>query len=326
MRIAFFLYFSFLYLFADAHIFVYHRFDDQRYKSADTTSQELIKQFEYFKQNGYKVVPIEDIIKKLQNNEDVPSNWVALTIDDAYKSFYDNGLKIFKKYNYPFSLFVYVEATDKNYGDYMSWEELKEASKYGTLGLHSYSHPRLQNLSTQEILQDTQKAYDIFVEKTGVNPTIYAYPYGEYNDQVLKALKDQFQVDGKPVFEAILNQNAGSVNVKTDRYDIPRVALVGDVNIKSKLKYKTFEVEWFEPTEFPKNGILKKVHAKVDPKYKKLKLYITKEGWREVPVKDGIVEEELNIYLKDARTRVMLGSDVFTISNKVINKITNKEL
>lgn len=321
MRILFFLYFSSLYLFADAHIFVYHRFDDTRYKSADTTSKELIKQFEYFKNNGYAVVPIEKIIKRLKNNQDIPSNWVALTIDDAYKSFYKNGLKIFKKYNYPFSLFVYVEATNKKYGDYMTWEEIKEASKYGTIGLHSYSHPRLQNLSKQEILEDTTKSYNLFVKKTGIKPTIYAYPYGEYNTKVLNTLKHDFKINGKTPFDAILNQNTGSINKKTDRFDMPRVALVGDVNLKHKLRYKTFEVTWLEPKEFPKDGILKKVRAKVNPKYKKLKLYITKEGWRDVSVKDGLVDEELNIYLKNTRTRVMLGPDVFTISNKIINKI-----
>jgi len=321
MRILFFFYFSSLYLLADAHIFVYHRFDDLRYKSADTTSKELIKQFEYFKQNGYEVVPIEKIVKRLKNKQEIPSKWVAFTIDDAYKSFYDNALEIFKKYNYPFSLFVYVEATNKKYGDYMTWEQLREASKYGSIGLHSYSHPRLQNLTTKEILEDTKKSYDLFVEKTGIKPTIYAYPYGEYNEKVLHTLKNEFKVNGESPFEAILNQNTGSINSKTDRFDIPRVALVGDVNLKHKLRYKTFDVQWFEPKEFPEDGILKRVHAKVNPKYKKLKLYITKEGWQDVAVKDGIVDVDLNIYLKNARTRVMLGPDVFTISNKIINKI-----
>ena len=320
MRILFFLYFSSLYLLADAHIFVYHRFDDARYKSADTTSQELIKQFEYFKTNGYEVVPIEKIVTKLKNKEDIPSNWVALTIDDAYKSFYEHGLEIFKKYNYPFSLFVYVEATNKKYGDYMTWEQIKEASKYGTIGLHSYSHPRLQILSKEEILKDTKKSYELFVKNMGIEPTIYAYPFGEYDKRVLKILKEDFKIDGKNRFDAILNQNTGSINSKTDRFDIPRIALVGDVDLKHKLRYKTFDVEWLEPKEFPSDGILKRVHAKVNPKYKKLKLYITKEGWRDIAVKDGIVDEKLNIYLKNARTRVILGSDVFTISNKIINK------
>lgn len=319
MRVFFFLCFSLLYLFAEAHIFVYHRFDDPRYKSADTTTLELTNQFEYFKNNGYTVVPIEDIVQKLLNKEQIPENWIALTIDDAYKSFYDNGLPVFKKYGYPFSLFVYVEATDKKYGDYMTWEQLKEASEYGTIGLHSFSHPRLQNLTHDQVIEDTRKAYTLFEQKLGFTPNIYAYPYGEYNAQVKNILQENFEFNG------ILNQNTGSINFKTDRYDIPRIALVGEVNLEHKLRYKTFDVEWFEPKEFPRDGILKRIHAKVDPKYERLKLYITGNGWIDVDVVDGIVDKQMDLHLQNTRTRVMLGPDVFTISNRIINKINKKE-
>lgn len=316
MRYLFFVIISSSFLFANAHIFVYHRFGDNRYPTANTSKEELIQQFEYLKQNNYQVVPLTKIIKKLKKHENIPSNWVALTIDDAYKSFYENGLDIFKKYNYPFSLYVYVEATNRHYGDYMRWEQIQESSNYGSIGLHSYSHPRLQNLNEQQIIQDTQKALNIFEKKLGFKPTIYAYPYGEYNKKVVQTLQKEFN------FEALLNQNIGSINKNTDRFDIPRIALVGDVDIAHKLRYKTFNVKWYEPKEFPKDGILRRVHAKVDPKYKTLKLYITKEDWRDVKVKDGIVDEKLDIYLQKARTRIMLGSDEFTISNKILNKIT----
>lgn len=318
MRYLLLLVISFSYIFANAHIFVYHRFNDDRYKSANTTLKELEKQFEYFKSNNYKVVPLKDILTKLQNKETIPSKWVALTIDDAYKSFYTDGLELFKKYNYPFSLYVYVKATDKKYGDFMTWDMLKEASKYGEIGLHSYSHPRLQKLNDQEIINDTKKAYEIFEKNMGFKPTVYAYPYGEYTPRVKKTLKENFD------FDAILNQNTGSIKQNTDIYDIPRIALVGDVNIKHKLRYKSFDVKWYEPKLFPKDGVLKKIHAKVDKKYKKLKLYITNEGWRDVKVNDGIIDEEVNIYLKRARTRIILGPDVFTISTKIINKQTKK--
>ena len=319
MKYLFLLIISTSYIFANAHIFVYHRFADDRYQSANTTIKELTRHFEYFKQNKYEVVPLSKILDKLEKKEDIPEKWIALTIDDAYKSFYDNGLEIFKKYNYPFSLYVYVKATDKHYGDYMSWEQIKETAKYGEIGLHSYSHPRLQNLSEKEIINDTKKAFDIFVENTNIKPVTYAYPYGEFDEKVTKTLKENFD------FRSILNQNTGSVNNKTNIFDIPRIALVGNVNINHKLRYKTFEAQWIEPKVFPKDGILKKITVKVDKKYKKLKLYITSEGWSDVKVKDGIVDLELNTYLKRARTRVMIGPNVFTISNKIINKVKTKK-
>jgi len=319
MKYLFLLVISTSYIFANAHIFVYHRFADDRYKSANTTIKELTKQFDYFKQNNYEVVPLSKILDKLEKKEEIPNKWIALTIDDAYKSFYEHGLEIFKKYNYPFSLYVYVQATEKHFGDYMNWEQIKETSKFGEIGLHSYSHPRLQNLSKDEIINDTKKAYDIFVKNTGIKPTTYAYPYGEFNQTVKSILKENFP------FRSILNQNTGSVNIKTDIYDIPRIALVGEVNINHKLRYKTFDAQWIEPKVFPEDGILKRIHVKVDKKYKNLKLYITSEGWQDVQVVDGIVDLKLNTYLKRARTRVMIGPSVFTISNNIINKVKIKK-
>ena len=304
---------SYSYIFANAHIFVYHRFGDSNHKSTNTTIKELEKEFEYFKQNNYQVVPLERIIEKINNNQKVPDKWIALTIDDAYKSFYTHGLEIFKKYNYPFTLYVYIEATNKKYGDFMTWEQVKEASKFGSIGLHSYSHPHLTHISEKDIYVDTKKAYDIFTKEMGYTPKTYAYPYGEYNTKVQKELE-------KFNFNAILNQSTGSITKNTNTQNIHRLALVGDVNIKQKLRYKTFNIQWQEPTEFPLDGILKVVKAKVDPKYKKLKLYITGEGWRDIKVNNGIIHEKLNIYLKRARTRIMLGPDVFTISNKIIIK------
>jgi peptidoglycan/xylan/chitin deacetylase (PgdA/CDA1 family) len=314
MRYLLFLVISYSYIWANAHIFVYHRFEDNKYPNASTTIKELEKEFKYFQKNNYKVVPLETIISKIKQNKKIPNNWIALTIDDAYKSFYDSGLKVFKKYNYPFTLYIYTKATNKRYGDFMTWKQIKEVSKYGTIGLHSYSHPHLTHLNNKDIYDDTKKAYNIFRNKLGFIPKSYAYPYGEYNKRVQKQLQ-------KFKFDAILNQSIGSITNKTKTYDIPRIALVGKVNIKQKLKYNSFDIKWIEPLKFPNDGILRKVKAKVNPKYKKLKLYITGDGWRDIKVNNGIIDEYINIKLTRARTRVMLGPTVFTISNNIITKL-----
>lgn len=316
MRYLFLLFISFFYTFADAHIFVYHRFDDTRYPSADTSKEQLEKQFNYFKKNGYKVVSLEKIINKISKKEKIPSNWIALTIDDAYKSFYQNGFEVFKKYNYPFTLFAYIKAHNEKYQDYMSWQQLKEVKKHplGDVQLHSFAHPKLQKLSTQEIINDTKKSFDIFEKNMGYKPTMYAYPYGEYTQRVKDTLQRNFP------FQAIFNQNTGAVTKNSDIFDIDRIALTGDVKISHKLRYKSFNVKWHEPKEYPKDSVLKKVKAQVDTKHKTLKLYITANGWQDVKVKNGLVDVDLNIPLKQDRVRVILGSDVFTISNKIINK------
>ena len=304
--------FSF-YLQANGNIFVYHRFGDERHQSTNTTLQELEKEFEYFKTNNYKVVTVSQIAQKIRNGEDIPENWVAFSIDDAYKSFYTNDLNIFKKYNYPFTLFVYVESTQKKYPDFMTWEEIKETSKYGEIALHSYGHKHLTKLSNEEIFDDTKKAYDMFVEKLGFKPLGYTYPFGEYDERVKDVIK-------KFDFEYIANQNNGSVNSKSDIFDINRVALVGDVNLKEKLKYKTLEANWIEPKEYPKDGILKHVKVQVDPSIKNAKLFISTYGWQDIKVKNGIIDVKLNKKLNLNRNRVAISTDYYTISNKLLIK------
>ena len=302
-----------IYLFADAKIFVYHRFGDARHESTNTSINELRKNFEYFKNNGYKVVKLEEIFEKVKNKEEVPSTWVAFTIDDAYKSFYQNGLKVFKEYNYPFTLFVYVKATNDKYGDFMSWDQIKEASKYGSIELHSYNHKSLVKLSDEEIIEDTKKAIDIFEKNMGYKAKYYTYPYGEYNERTKEVLKTFG-------FEAIINQNNGSVNQNSDIFDINRVALVGKVNLKEKLKYKTLEANWILPQEYPKDGILKDIKVQIDPSIKNAKIFVSTYGWQDVKVNNGIIELKFNKKLNLARNRVAVSTDYYTISNKLLIK------
>lgn len=304
---------SYLYLNANGHIFVYHRFGDSKHESTNTSIKELEQQFDYLKRNNYEVVALSKMIDKLSKKENIPDNWVAFTIDDAYKSFYHNGLEIFKKYNYPFTLFVYVEATDKKYGDFMNWEEIKEASKYGEIELHSYSHKQLVKLSDEEIYYDTKKSFDIFEKEMGFKPKGYSYPYGEYDDRVKNIIK-------KFDFNYIANQNNGSINENSDIFDLNRVALVGKVDLKEKLKYKTLEVDWIEPQFYPKDGILTKVSAKVNPEIKNAKLFISTYGWQDIKVKNGIIDIKLDKKLNLNRNRVAISTDYYTISNKLLIK------
>ena len=227
----FFISISFL---TGAHIFVLHRINDNRYPSTNTSTKELIKYFEYLKKNNYKVVTLSTLIKMQQQNLPL-DKVVVFTIDDGYKSFYKNGLPLFKKYNYPFTLFIYVKATNGKWGDFMTWEQIKKSIEFGDVGIHSYAHSHLAKLSNEEIIKDTKKAIDIFRKNMGFTPNMYAYPYGEYNERVKEIINRYFTI--------IANQNPGAFDKSTPIDDIDRIALTGKVNIKNKLKIKVLKVK-----------------------------------------------------------------------------------
>ncbi|WP_458700512.1 polysaccharide deacetylase family protein [Sulfurospirillum sp. 1307] len=304
---------SALTLWANAHIFVYHRFGDSRYPSTNTTIKELKKQFEYFKNNGYKVVSLDTLVNKLNKKEKIPDNWVVLTIDDNFKSFYQNGLKIFKDYNYPFSLFVYVEATQKGYHDYLSWDELKEISKYGSLEFHSYSHGHMNKMSNEEIKKDFDKGLDLFQKHLSIKPKYFTYPYGEYTSRVKEFVKSYG-------FKAIINQNMGAIDSFSDIYDLDRTALVGKSNLANYLKYKALKAKWIEPKAYPKDGVLKSLHVNTNEDKKNATYYISGKGWLKTKLNNGEVNLVLNEKLTKKRTRLILG-----VGDKISTKLLIKD-
>lgn len=288
------------YLFADGHIFVYHRFDDNRYPTTNTSTAELEREFSYLKKNGYKVVPLIDIVSKVKANEKVPKNWVALTIDDGFKTFYTNGLPIFKKYNYPFTLFIAVKYTEKKYKDYVSWKQLKEIAKYGDVEFHTYGHGHYGQMSDKAIKEDMDKGLKLMKKHLDYDPTLFVYAYGESDDRVKKVV-EQYN------FKAVFNQNIGAVQGEcSDEYDLDRSALVGKAPFKLYLKFKELcGVTFQQPTVFPKDKIVKTVEITLDDKtITSADVFISNNGWTKVKVKNGKILWNANKKVKLNRIKI----------------------
>ncbi|MDD3324061.1 MAG: polysaccharide deacetylase family protein [Sulfurospirillaceae bacterium] len=300
-------------IWADAHIFVYHRFGDSRHPSTNTSIEELRKEFDYFKQNGYEVVPLSKLVETIKKKESVPDNWVVLTIDDNYKSFYQNGLSVFKEYGYPFSLFVYVGAVDKKYSDFTTWEELKEIGKYGSLEFHSYGHEHMTQISDEQIRQDFEKGLNLFEKNLGIKPKYFSYPYGEFNERVKEISKNYG-------FEAIVNQNTGAIAHFSDPYDLDRCALVGETNLQKYLKYKALDAQWIEPKEYPKDDILLHVKVKFNNPTKHGGVYLSGHGYRDVAVINNELNVKMDKKLTQERSRIMVSS-----GNKISTKLLIKD-
>mgnify|MGYP001014122039 CR=1 FL=1 len=156
---------AYLYSIADATIFVYHRFGDDRHPSTNTSIEQLRKDFEYIKNNGYTVVPLSKVVELIQKKQEVPDKWVVITIDDNYKSFYANGLKVFKEYGYPFTLFVYIKA----HGIYYSINK--------AIAFYNMTN-KISDVLKETIFNSLSNLYNAqkeFLHKSGTDPEKIAY-------------------------------------------------------------------------------------------------------------------------------------------------------
>ncbi|NEW60609.1 polysaccharide deacetylase family protein [Sulfurovum sp. bin170] len=289
-------------LLADGHIFVYHRFDDNRYPTTNISTKELKREFDYLKEHNYKVVPLIDIVNKIKANEKVPDNWVAFTIDDGFKTFYTNGLPIFRQYGYPFTLFIAVKYTEENYKDYVSWKQLKEIAKYGSIEFHSYGHGHFGQMSDEKIKADMDKGLSLMKKHLDYEPRLFVYPYGEYDSRVEKVLAPYN-------FQAVFNQNLGAINGEcSDEYDIDRSAVVGS-NSKDFKLYLHFKelcgVTFHKPLTYPKDKMVRTVEITLEDKsITDAEIFISNNGWNRVKVKNGKIIYRANKRVKLNRIKI----------------------
>jgi peptidoglycan/xylan/chitin deacetylase (PgdA/CDA1 family) len=290
------------FLFADGHILVYHRFDDNRYPTSNISTKELRKEFNYLKKHNYKVVPLIDIVNKIKANEKVPDKWVAFSIDDGFKTFYTNGLPVFKQYGYPFTLFIAVKYTEENYRDYVSWKQLKEIVKYGSVEFHSYGHGHFGQMSDKKIKADMDRGLALMKKHLNYEPRLFVYPYGEYDSRVEKILKPYN-------FQAVFNQNIGAINgICSDEYDIDRSAVVGS-NAKDFKLYLYFKelcgVKFQKPLVYPKDKIIRTVEIILDDKtITDAEIFISNNGWHKVKVKNGKIRYNANKRVRLNRIKI----------------------
>lgn len=215
--------------FADLHVLIYHRFGENRYPSTNIAVESFREQMSYLQDHGYQVVSLASVALALKENRPVPDRAVVITIDDGYESAYTQAWPILKSFNYPYTIFLNIQAVNDGYHNLLSWQQVAEMRAAGAdIQDHGYAHHRLadwpsgmsENVYRQWIRDDLRKGSDILAERIGTRPQFFAIPYGEYNAIVIdEAVKVGYQ--------AILTQDPGAVSSETSRFQIPREPILG---------------------------------------------------------------------------------------------------
>ena len=116
---------------------------------------------------------------------------VAISFDAAWgEEKTDEILKILEDHNVKTTFFLVGYWVDK-YPDRV--KQIYDAGH--EIGNHSNTHPHMSELSNAQISQELSALSDKVEAITGVRPTLFRPPYGDYDDQVvLQARKDGYEV------------------------------------------------------------------------------------------------------------------------------------
>ena len=213
-----------------ATILMYHRFGEENYPSTNVTLAQFEEHLEVLASGPYSVLPLEEIVASLRSGTPLPDRTVAITIDDAYLSVYEEALPRLLARGFPATLFVATRPVDRGLRAYMDWDQLREwqAAGFG-IGSQTQTHPHMHRLTIEENSEELKVSNERFLAELGMRPTLFAYPYGEYNLDVIGLVKDAG-------FEAAFGQNSGVAHGYDGFFELPRFAMNEQYGTRERLE------------------------------------------------------------------------------------------
>ncbi len=118
---------------------------------------------------------------------------VAVMFDDGWLDQYRNALPILLEYDIPATFAVQVEAMGLDRGTRAARMDPKELRELRGLGMefasHSMTHPNLTRADSLTLIRELEVSRDR-LGRMGLEPLIFVYPYGEWNETVAKYVEE----------------------------------------------------------------------------------------------------------------------------------------
>ena len=238
-----------------ATVFIYHRFGDSRYPSTNTSVAEFRAHLETLRRGNYTVLPLSEIVDRLRDGRPLSERCVALTIDDAYRSFLRGAVPLLREFGYPATLFV--NTSEVGSSDCLSWAELRQLASDGIeIGNHSATHGYLLDRKRGEtavqwrsrVKAEIQQAQDDLRRHLGIDARLFAYPYGEFSRELIELVKELG-------FAGAVGQQSGPLGRGQDLFALPRFPAAGNygslADFQDRLRFKPLPLEVLAPATAP---------------------------------------------------------------------------
>ena len=165
-------------------IFVYHDIvkDESQieYDYMQTTVDTFERQITGLMKLGYKPISYEDLLAYQKGEKAIPKWSFLITFDDGYPGVYKYAFEIAKKYNIPMASFEITDTIGSE--GYYDWNQAREMHESGLMSiyLHGYTHVKYDEKTPEELLIDTNMAYENLKNELGDKDVlkVFTYPYG----------------------------------------------------------------------------------------------------------------------------------------------------
>jgi len=182
------------------------------------TPENLAKQMEYIKRNGYDVITLDELAESIKDKRRFKRNKVVITLDDGYEDNFIYAYPVFKKFGFAATIFLPTDYMGKK--GHLNWGQIRLMSKDKiSFGGHTRSHLYLGDVSDIKVLWDeiggSKKAIE---QEIGVSADYFCYPVGGFNARV----KEIVQEAG---YKGACTTNRGTDRSNGDIYELKRIKM-----------------------------------------------------------------------------------------------------
>ena len=175
----------------------YHHVHPTTPKSTSITPEAFSEHMRTIVDEDYRIWPLSQLFEAISNQTAIPDKVLSITFDDAYLDIYENAFPILKQHNLPFTIFVATQLVGRK--GYLTWDQIREMKGFGaSIANHTHTHAHLVRMAEGESKADWMSrirneivlAQEIIERELGPTPKQLAYPYGEYNPEVLALVEE----------------------------------------------------------------------------------------------------------------------------------------
>ena len=208
-------------------VLMYHFFYDKNEREPQDGNWIEINDFEqqikYLSENDYYFPTWEEVEAYIDGKTELPEKSVVITVDDGDPSFFELGVPIIQKYNVKATSFVVAYW----YGDVAQNKEKNISYQSHSYDMHkggSNGKGVMLSWSYEKMVEDLKTSQEVLG-----GASIFCYPFGQYNELDIKALKDTG-------FKLAFTTQGGRVKKGASKYELPRVRISGTTSIESFIK------------------------------------------------------------------------------------------
>jgi peptidoglycan/xylan/chitin deacetylase (PgdA/CDA1 family) len=215
-------------------ILMYHSIVDSSDDPYAVSVGAFREQIRWLSEHGFEVVPLSILVRSIQTRSHGNlRKKVVITFDDGYKDFLDNALPILLVHRAPAIVFIVTDllggsASWNESGAHerlMSEDEVRCIRAQGiSLGSHTATHANLPLLSHEQLQRQLRDSRD---RLTLLGETFYAlsYPWGQWSDQVVDAVKAS-------AYECATVVGEQTRFTADNTYLLPRIAMTREMDLK----------------------------------------------------------------------------------------------